>query len=122
VAQGARPRSQPEPADASGKAFREACCERLGLAPTAFEEFVLWQCFCRRGRALGKALWRLRPGYFKRDLELIQRVADCTSLRSVRSELRAPGGPLHAGGLLRRMLKVRLSGQRLLNLAAEFMQ
>jgi hypothetical protein len=103
----------------AGKAtFREACCEKLGIPPEAFEEAVLWRCVPPRHFWIGKLRWRLDRGYFENDLELIRTVADCTNLDEVQEEITLHYSTKPNYGFQRGFLRARLSGQRLADLAS----
>lgn len=107
---------------ASNKTFREACCERLEIPAEAFEERVLWQCLHPRGLLPGKFQWRLDRAFFDTDLELIRAVSDFTSLTDIRAELSDHRYHNPVSGFRRRFLCLRLSGQRLMDFAAKFVQ
>ena len=103
----------------SDRTFRDAVCERFGIAPERYEQEVFWRCVLPSTRWLVRLLWRMRPVYFRQDLELIESVADCTSVSEVRSELNSFRYYYRPRGFGRRLLHLRLSGQRLLRLAAQ---
>jgi len=105
----------------NGKTFRAACCERFRFPPDAFEEKVLWRCHHRRGLPLGKLVWRFNPELYGPDLELLQQVGECTTVNELRSELSDFRYRHHNHGLCRKVLHVRLSGQRLVDLAAKLL-
>ena len=100
------------------KTFREAVCERLDISPEAFEEEVLWRCFFPHTVVLGKILWLLKAAHFDEDLEMIREVAGCVSVSQVCAELNDFRYHHPLRGLPRRFLRVRVSGQRLVELAA----
>ena len=104
------------------KTFREACCEELAISAEAFEERVLWQCLHPRGLRLGKLQWRFNRHYFDTDLELIRTLADCRSLSDMRGELDDHRYHNPVSGLRRSILCLRMSGQRLMDFAAKFIQ
>jgi len=104
------------------KTFREAVCQRFDISPEAYEQEVLWRCFYPPALALGRILWHLCPVYFDADLDLIQQVADCNSASEVRLELNDHRYHQPPKGLARRFLRIRLSGRRLVDLAALVMQ
>lgn len=102
----------------NGKTFREACCAELGIPSDAFEEALLWQCLHPCVQLLGRLPWRLNRAYFDADLELIRTVGDCASVSEVRTELGVHFYHNPVSGFRRRVLHIRLSGQRLVNFAA----
>lgn len=71
---------------------------------------------------LGKWQWRFDREYFDTDLELIRAAGDCTNLSDLRGELDNHRYHNPVSGLRRRFLRLRLSGQRLMDLAAKFIQ
>lgn len=115
------------PADASRslmieRTFRDAVCERCGIPPDRYQAEVFWRCVFPATRPLVRLLWWLHPAYFRQDLELIESVAECTSLPEFRSELNSFRFYYRPRGVGRRLLHLRVSGQRLLKLAAQVFQ
>lgn len=106
---------------AGERTFQEACCEKLGIPAGRFEAAVLWHCLPPRHRFIGRLRWRFTPGYFANDLELIRAVAECTSLSDLRAELSAWRYNQPNYGFQRGVLRARLSGQRLVNLAGKLL-
>jgi len=82
-----------------------------------FEEAVLMHCLLPYHRPVGKLRWRLDPDYFAPDVALIETVADCTSVSEVSVELSWHRYTIPPAGLQRGLMRARLSGQRLMNLA-----
>jgi hypothetical protein len=97
--------------------FRELFCARYTCAPDGFETAVLWRCLNPKNLPLARTLWRVNPGYFMPDLELIRQVQETTSLDELKSELNDFYYHYPHAGWLRKHMKVRLSGQILTNLA-----
>ena len=100
------------------QSFREAVCERFGIPPERYTEEVFWRCVFPWTLLLVRLLWWLRPAWFRQDLELIESVADCTSVAEVRAELNSFRYYHRPRGFGRRVLHLRISGQRLMALAA----
>jgi hypothetical protein len=105
---------------AAVKTLRVIYCGRLGIPPEAFEKKVLLACLPSYYWLLGWLRWHLNRSYFKRDLEIIRAVADCTSLRDIRSEITYYHHQKIAG-LQRNFLRFRISGKRLLSFANKFL-
>ena len=102
------------------KTFRDACCGRLGIPQEAFEKKVLLACLPSYYWFLGLLRWHFNRSYFKRDLEIVRAVADCTSVRDIRSEITF----FHhqkTTGFQRNFLRFRISGKRLLSFANKFL-
>jgi hypothetical protein len=102
---------------AAEKTFREACSEKLGIPPEDFEQALLWRCFPPKGLFFGKLCWNFNRRYFNNDLELLQAVADCTSVSDLLTEISNYRFEIRENGFLRTKLHLRLSGQRLADLA-----
>ena len=105
----------------NAKNFRAAFCERFQLPAETFEAGVLWRCHHRRGLPLGKLIWRFNPQLYDPDLELLQQVAECTTLNDLRAEVSDFRYRHRNHGFCRRVLHARLSGQRLVDLAAKLL-
>jgi hypothetical protein len=103
------------------KTFREACCERLGIFGEAFERDVLLQCIPPQHLLIGRLVWRFGRGYFRKDIELIREVANCTNLGELHTELSDHQYKNSNRGFWRGFLRLRLSGQRLVDLACKFL-
>ena len=99
--------------------FREAYCERFQVDADDFAESVLWRCHHRRSLPLGKLIWRINPEFYDMDFELIRTLAECTTLEDFRTEVSDFRYHHHNFGFGRKLLHVRLSGQRLVDLAAK---
>ena len=100
----------------------EACffrlyCEKFNCPAAQFEERVLWQCLYPQSAELARMIWRINRDFFLPDLELIRMVAPLTDADDLKSEISYFRYHLTAQGILRGRLRVRLSGQRLVNLA-----
>ncbi len=107
---------------ADSQTFREACCEKLGISTEAFDETVLWQCLYPRGLLPGKWQWRFDRAYFDADIELIHAVGDCTNVSEMRGEIDNHRYHHRVSGLRRRILRMRVSSQRLTHFASKFIQ
>jgi hypothetical protein len=103
------------------KTFREACCERFGISPEAFEEEVLWRCCYHRAMLLGTLIRHVNQRYYDLDLELIRQIADCTTVGEMRAEMTEFRYHHPIRGYLRKVLRIRLSGQRLVDLGAKLL-
>ena len=102
------------------KKFRDAYCERLGIPQAMFEKKLLLASLPSFYWGFGWLRWYLNRSYFKRDLEVIRAVAECTNLRDIRSEITF----FHhqkITGVQRNFLHFRISGKRLLSLANKFL-
>lgn len=103
------------------KTFRELYCEEFDIPPEAFEEEVLWRCFYPNAVHLGRLRWRWNPRYFDADLQLIREVTDCTTVSEMRAELNDFRYHRPISGFQRKVLRIRVSGQRLIALGTELL-
>lgn len=101
--------------------FREAYCREFGVSPEVFEEDVLWRCFYPEAVSMGKFFWRWKRRYFDVDFELIREVADCTTVSGMRDEMNDFRYHRPISGFWRKVMHVRLSGQRLVALGTELL-
>jgi hypothetical protein len=102
--------------------FQEAFCARYGCTPDEFPDRVFRCCLYGHAVPLALVLRRLSPAFFRADLELIQQLGLNRDLEEVDATLsdfqyvnRARKHWLRTG------LKIRLSGQKVRNLAAELL-
>jgi hypothetical protein len=100
--------------------FKNSFCMKYVVRPERFEREVFRRCLHERSQTLAKLILAVYPGFFRRDLMLIQEVARATSLEEVKESLHRYHKDNQAQrGFLRHRLKVRLSGERVLRLGAE---
>jgi len=97
--------------------FGDLFCETNKCLPGEFREKVFWLFLYPQAIPLARLIWHLNRAYFRPDVEFIERVGNLTNSAEVRLELNRFRYYHRATGLFRGFLKVRISGQRLLNLA-----
>ena len=97
--------------------FCDLFCETHGCLPGEYRERVFWLCLYPRAILLARLIWRLNRAYFRPDVELIEKVRNLTNPTEVRLELNRFRYYQRSRGFFRGFLKVRISGQRFLNLA-----
>ena len=107
--------------DERKRSFRAAVCQHFRCAPEAYEEMVFRQCLYRHATGLAWLIRRFVGDYFESDFQLIRFVADKTDVEDLRAEIRLHRTDQPPGTLLRRFLRVRLSGQRLLALGDQLL-
>ena len=96
--------------------FCDLFCKAYCCSPQEFDERLFWHCLYPHAVGLARLLWRLNRAYFEPDLELVRQVKFLTRADEVVLEIE--GFRLHRrAGLLRGLLKVRISGRRLLDTA-----
>jgi len=99
------------------KCLRELYCEYFQCQPEEFAKELSLNCF--HSIYLARLLWHFDPEIFRDDMELLDLLGRTTSLSECRQELEAFRHANPPAGLLRRRLKVRVSGQAVLDLAAK---
>jgi hypothetical protein len=108
---------QPE-TPAPEKCFRELFCEQQNCLPEAYEIRLFWACLRPHTVPLAKLLWAFNRRRFRSDLELLRRVGNTTTTRALKNELEDYRHTHPPRGLLRKHLRVRVSGRMLLKLGA----
>jgi hypothetical protein len=103
------------------KTFRAAFCEHCDCAPEDFAERALWRCHHRRALPLGRLIWWFDRRFYEADLELLRAVADCQTAAELGAEVSVFRYHNKSHGFWRKFLHVRLSGQRLVDLAAKLL-
>lgn len=97
--------------------FREIYCEKHQCSPEQFGRRIFWRCLYPHARPLAPLFLLLNYEYFAADRALISCVADAVTMKRVRDEVRDYFWDSNNRGWLRRTVNIRLSGQRLKNLA-----
>lgn len=99
------------------RAFFELFCDAYECLPKNFDETVLLLCVFPSASLLVRLLYRLNREFFSKDIELIRQVKHLTNTEDIRQEICDYYYRYPARGLVRRILRARVSGQRLLGLA-----
>jgi len=98
--------------------FQQAVCDRFGIAWDRYEWAVLSRCMALPVASLAAVIWLLNRRYFADDMELIFDVAACTCVEQVCTEIYEHRRHRGVRGIGRRLLNLRVSGRRLVKLAA----
>jgi hypothetical protein len=97
--------------------FQEQFCQRVGCLPDAYGRKVFWRCLHRRSLPLAALIHLLNRNFFELDFATIRQLGLARSFAEYRAEVdsfRYECGM--RGGFLRRTLRVRVSGGRLMAL------
>lgn len=97
--------------------FCDLYCGIFNRQPEVFPEELFWSCLFPQALFVARLLWRCHRDYFKPDLELMARVKNLTDATDVKAEFHDYYYQHPPSGVLRGVLKVRISGQRLINMA-----
>src|SRR5581483_4019434 len=100
------------------KNFQELCSERFGRPAVDYEKVVFWWCLYEHASIPARIIHRLNPDFFRWDFELLRTVGKATDLNELSVDLNNFRYQQRSEGLLRGLLRVRISGQRVLNLGS----
>jgi hypothetical protein len=98
--------------------FKSLFCERFGCSFESFENLLFWKSLPPGRRLFAFVISLLFPQFFYRDFEHIRLLAQANSKHEISALINAlPHDYLLSQGLLRGILRVRISGYRLMRLA-----
>ena len=103
--------------DVATNDFLNRYCVKFTCAKRRFEKRVFLNCVYPEGLGIARFISLLNPGFFRSDFELIEEIKYATSYSEVKKLVDFHGTQNAPAGVLRMLLKVRLSKQRLLALA-----
>lgn len=102
--------------------FLDAWKKAQGAACSNFEEDVFWRTLYPHAKSFARVVWFVWPAYFKRDLDFIRRIGAVTSAQEAHFEVDHERYQRPEHGLLRRSLRLRVSGKRLIHLVKKVMK
>lgn len=97
--------------------FQSLYCEWFHVAPEQFVDDVFWNCIHEGRKPAAKFLRMLCDGIFSADFELIYAVGRSRNMETVKSNLAEFRHYHKPRGLVRKNLRVRISGQKITDLA-----
>lgn len=103
------------------RTFRQIYCERNRCSAEEYHHRLFWQCLYPHAVPIAWLLRWAHRRYFVADEALIRLVADAVTMRVVREEVRDYFWDSNNRGWLRRVANIRVSGQRLKNLARRYL-
>lgn len=101
------------------KSFRQLYCEFSGHPPEEFEKRVLLSCLFWHAGIVGRVFWLIDRRYFQEDVDLLGFLAVTQDYEEFKREVANHRFENPPKGILRNLFRIRLSGRRLLKLAAE---
>lgn len=101
--------------------FREIYCERHSCKPEDFPRRVFWSCLYHHAKIFAPILLLFSYEFFSADRALITSAAEATSMKKIRDDVREYFWDSTNSGWLRRRANIRISGQRLKNLARRYL-
>ena len=97
--------------------FCDLFCRATQCSPEDFDNRVFWLCIYPHAVLPARLIGRVNRDYFKQDLELIERIKHLSKSKEVELELERFRYSRGSQGFLRGVLKMRISGRRLMDLA-----
>jgi hypothetical protein len=99
------------------KPFREAFCEHYGCALEAYADEVFRRGLHRHAVPVAWLIRALKPSYFDEDFEFIEEVGEVTNSELFKNEINYfHGRNLRHRSWIRRLFRIRLSGQRVVRI------
>lgn len=99
--------------------FKTAFCSRFAHPQAHFEKAVFWNALHPEMRPVAFLIRSLRPSFFHSDMDCIRSIAHAESKQEVRAIIASlQYDPKFNHGFFRRVLRVRISGRRIMRLAA----
>ena len=102
------------------KSFRALFCSHFGCPEADYETVALHKMIHRRWLPVAAVIMKMKPSFFRTDLQIIRQLGLVTSRANLLAEvqdLRSDYGRRKDFGFVRRRLRLRLSGERILRLA-----
>ncbi len=102
------------------RTFKTVFCEHFGCSEDSFEKKLFQNCLPLAWRPFASTLCRIAPDFFSGDLQYVEEAGEATDKReliSLANHIRNNRSFTH--GLLRKKLRLRISGRRLLNIQRE---
>ena len=101
--------------------FREIYCEKHNCSPPQFPRKVFWACLYPHAWLVAPLILLFNYEFFTADRALISSAADATTMKRIREDVRDFFWDSTNRGWLRRTANIRVSGQRLKNLARRYL-
>ncbi len=101
--------------------FQELYCAKHGCSPEQFHRRVFRHCLYPHARPIAPLIRLLNYDFFAADRTLLLSVAEAVSMKRVREEVRDYFWDSNNRGWMREALRIRMSGQRLKDLARQYL-
>jgi hypothetical protein len=102
-----------------GKSFKMAFCEVFGCSSERYETKVFWRCLYLHSLPLAIICCVICPSIFAKDRQLISTVANLSEMRELMAEADSFASEIRMDRkILRHRLYLRISGRKLVKLAA----
>lgn len=101
--------------------FQELYCAKNHCSPEQFHRRVFSHCLYPHARPIAPVIRFFSYDFFAADRTLLVSVAEAVSMKRVREEVRDYFWDSNNRGWMREALRIRMSGQRLKDLAREYL-
>lgn len=103
-----------------GKDFKSRFCRHFGCAEEKFERELFWRTMPPLSRFPAWLVLRLAPNYYKREFRFLIKLGKVRGFDELRLNANSAHWlPSMRTGVMRRWLRMRISGRRLLNVGAD---
>ena len=103
------------------RTLRELYCEKHHCPATDFERRAFWRCLYPHARFFAPLILLLYRDFFVSDRMLLRSIAEAVHMQRVRDEVRDFFWDSNNRGWLRHAIRIRVSGQRVKDLARDFL-
>ena len=103
------------------RTFRELYCEKHRCTEQQFVRQLFWKALYPHALPFAPLLLLIRGDYFIADRSLIASVANAVTMHRVREEVRDYFWDSNNRGWLRRVANIRISGQRVKDIARNYL-
>jgi hypothetical protein len=101
--------------------FRERFCEQHRCSPATFVQKVFWASLYPHAIPFAAIILLVNREFFSADRALILSAGDATTMKKIREDVRDYFWDSTNRGWLRRTANIRVSGQRLKNIARRYL-
>lgn len=102
--------------------FQTDVCEMFGCDTTKYYEVVLFKCMYPHAVLLAKIIRKISPGFFIDDYELLMKISKAETVDEITEILNDHYYERPPKGIIRGLLKVRISPERLIRFASQVMK
>ncbi len=100
------------------RCLQEIFCENFKCPVEEYEERLFWMCLKPNVILPTRIIWIFHRNYFYNDIEMLRQLGRTSNTRELRYEIESFRHHNPPRGFIRRDLKIRVSGRRLLKIAS----
>lgn len=103
--------------------FRTAFCEWFNCPPTQFEKKAFWRCLYPHAVPVARLIQLVNPAYFELDLQTLRHIGNASTVAHLLAEVNSFRADYRMRSrFLHDVLRIRISGKRVLRLASKVMR